>query len=87
MNISQELRSQIISQMQGAITLNISFIGISNNLFSVLNEMERLHLKSWRERQVLIADISPAGVMLLFRSAFLTRLMGNSVSRILAVPS
>lgn len=39
MNVSEELRKQIISQMQGAITLNIAFIGISNNLFSAINEM------------------------------------------------
>ncbi|MEK6693376.1 MAG: class I SAM-dependent methyltransferase [Nitrospirota bacterium] len=37
MSVSEELRKQIISQMQGAMMLNIAFIGISNNLFSVLN--------------------------------------------------
>ncbi len=41
MSVSEELRKQIISQMQGAVTLNIAFIGISNNLFSALNEIEK----------------------------------------------
>lgn len=42
MSVSEELRKQIISQMQGAVTLNLAFIGISNNIFAILNEMGKV---------------------------------------------
>lgn len=42
MSVSQEMRNQIISNIQGAIALNIAFIGLSNNLFTVLAEMGRV---------------------------------------------
>ena len=41
MSITQELRSQIMAQMQGAMALNIAFIGISNNIFRALADMEK----------------------------------------------
>jgi len=37
-NTSLELRNQIITQTQGALTLSIAFIGVSNSLFSTLAE-------------------------------------------------
>lgn len=39
MSVSPELRNQIIGQAQGAMALNIAFIGISNALFAALAEM------------------------------------------------
>lgn len=59
MNVQQELRNQVIAQMQGAMTLNLAFIGISNNLFSVLDRMgkatpEELASKTELDRGYLI---------------------------------
>jgi SAM-dependent methyltransferase len=38
MNTSSELRNQIITQAQGALTLSVAFIGVSSSLFSTFAE-------------------------------------------------
>ena len=44
MSISQELRSQVMAQMQGAMALNVAYIGIANPIFSTLAEMGKAAL-------------------------------------------
>ncbi len=41
MSVSKELRDLAITQMQGGMALNIAFIGVSNDIFTALAEMEK----------------------------------------------
>ena len=42
MSGSQQFRDEAMAQMQGAMSLSIAFIGISNGLFHLLQRWHRL---------------------------------------------